>query len=424
MTLFDTITEHLQDPNVVAVIMEGELEPTGGPNQAFAPPTYARPKGDDSSNPAFAVTADARVPERADSGWFHAFQRTDDGPRTASRVVINSVQACAHSAGTNTYLQRSRLGVELPAFVIRGTNEGAADKVIKAHAASSPIIAEQIRQALDVEVSHWELAHRTADSWLQYADDGGGQIWAQQSSAIKDILLNISHESGQLVYENAPNCAVYGSWLSSGTARRHAIPRAYSCEITGYGAEEVRRGATKLDEVGGALKASGLEVSDGGTLQRAKRGEPSALGFGQVPTHVADRAFTCELILRQATISLKALDRFSFPRPEQTLAAKRVFVLLAMAGHLLAAEDGFLRSSCDLVTLEERWGWRRHGQRAPEALDVPSVDDVAAALRQAITAAEEAGLTFAKPFEVRLSDVEADLIASSVANQSARAAQE
>ena len=191
------------------------------------------------------------------------------------------------------------------------------------------------------------------------------------------MLLNISHGRGDLVYSYAPNVAVFGAWLSSGSAHRHAIPRAYSCEITGFSATPVQRAATKLDPTGGSVKgARKIGTVQGGIALVDKGGrEPSALGFGQVPAPVADRAVSCELILRQASISFRALDLFRYPEdPDgvKALAAKRVYVLLAMAGHVLGGQEGFLRSGCDLVTVEERWGWRRHGERMPKDIKVPS----------------------------------------------------
>lgn len=433
-SLYDSMTEMVADPAVSALIIEEELEPAKGRYATIAPPTYA---GESAQDPAkFAESSDVLVPARTESGWHHDYRRDDNGePRRRPSVIINSLGACADNAETATYVQQERLGVRLPAVVLDGSEVGddRIEKLLKTKKEQPETDGhrQQITQAVDLQVSSWEAAHRMADSWFMYGNEleAKQQVWAGDS-ALKQVLLNISHESGDIVYQNAPNAAIFGNWLSSGTARRHAIPRAYSCEITGYGASGISKGATKLDPTGGASEASRLRVSASG-LASTEGGKgakkPSEVGFGQVPSKVRNRGYQCELILKQASISLKALDRFVYIDDgdrQKALAAKRVYVLLAIAGHLLAQEDGFLRSECDLVMVDQRWGWRRHGNRVPEPIDPPTLDDTADALRRAVTDAEEHGLVFAEPVRITLSDAQVGLVIDRVLKEGATGARE
>lgn len=439
MSLYDEVRSHVADPDIVAVVMEEVLESTKGPNAVICPPTYS---GGEKGRPHFA-TSDGPVPRRDAMGWYRDVERTGDEVRKAGRVVVNSLAACADRAETAIYRRQRELGVTLPAFVVRGglTNDAVEAAIQRAQARKkskgsvgkvAEDVREQVRKALDLKYSTWELAHRTADAWLQYAKDpaSGRQIWADPTSSIKTILLSIAHEAGENVYAHAPNSAVYGAWLSGGTARRHAIPRAYSCEITGFGAVESVRATTKLDRMGGAPNSLKLVAGAEGVALADRGKKPSELGFGQVPSDPAPRGFTCETILSQASISLRAFERFRYAVAEASaegstdLASERqraatcVYTLLAMAGHLLAQQDGFLRSECDLVTIDQHWGWRQHGNPEPLTLDVPTLPDVAEALKHAVQAAAEVGLTFHEPITVDISDAQVDLVVERVLLQS------
>jgi hypothetical protein len=68
------------------------------------------------------------------------------------------------------------------------------------------------------------------------------------------------------------------------------------------------------------------------------------------------------------------------------------------------------------VPVSERWGWRRRGQRIPDALAVPSITEIAEALRVAITEAEGAGLSFSEPITLQFSAPELEIISQRVAS--------
>ncbi|SJM62726.1 type I-U CRISPR-associated protein Cas7 [Gulosibacter sp. 10] len=409
------IREHVTDPTVSGLVIETEFEPLAGRSGAVAPPTYAG----DGDDPVHAYTEEAFIPDRSEEGWYTGLQKDPESgaPRLAPRVVLNSFAAESGRAETALWQQQERIRCELPGIILKGRSAQQEEEDEKEE--DSPALTE----ALDFAVSTWELAHRQNDGWLRYATaDGTRQVWQDDADgdepSVKRIITSASAERGSLLYSYFPNSAVWGFWLSSGVAARHRLPRAYSSEIIGYNARPVLSGATKLDPTGGTPNSIGVAIDKHGALaltpKVTRQTKPSARGFGFVPGSPVARTYTCELILQQSTLSLPVLRSIRFETAEQSAAALTVLVLLAATGHALAGEDGFLRSTCALNTVERRWGWKRQGTRAPEAFDAPSVDDLSAALREAIDDAEAVGLRFAPVITLMLSDVERELIAKRV----------
>lgn len=416
MTLYDDVTNSLSNPRVSALIVEEVLEPSKGRQAAVAPPTYA---GAEPKVAEFALSDGVSIPVPDEQGWHLESAQAGDQPRLGKSVIINSLAACADGAETGLYRNQHRLGITLPAIVLDSRDldeEQLAGAITRLKKAIHPHVHQQAVEALRLRTSSWELAHRMADAWLMFSAVPGNtqeQIWGSDNE-IRTLIQHMGHEHGDTVFAHAPNVAMFGNWLSSGTAQRHAVPRAYSSEVTGYGVQPISMGATKMDATGGATNtgrkvtasAAGISVD-----QKGKR--PSELGFGQVPSRPKTRAFVCEVILRQTSLALRALDRFTYSDDDsrsKAFAAKRVYTLLAMAGHLLSQEDGFLRSECDLVVVHERWGWRLHGVRKPEAFAAPTLEEVTSALQEALAAAQTLGLHFAEPINVTLSDPQMDLI--------------
>jgi CRISPR-associated protein Csb1 len=412
MPLLEQIKSHVADAAVSGLVIEVEYHPLNGLASPVAPPTYAG-EGQADKAPRHAVTEEAFVPQAADGGWHTDIQREPDAkPRLAPRVVLNSYAAQSGRAETATWSQQERLGVRLPAIIVDGTS-AAKD-------ADEPQLADALRHTF----STWELAHRQNDAWIKFATaDGKSLVWQQgvvgiddevDPSQVKSLIATASAERADLLYRYFPNSAVNGFWVSSGVAARHKLARAYSSEIVGFGAHPVASGATKLDPTGGALKSTGVAVKDDGSLivkdVATPKTRPSSAGFGQVPAQPATHAFVCELILEQSSLSLQVLRGLHYPSQEQELAATTVLTLLSLAGHALATEDGFLRSSCALVPVAERWGWRRRGEVSPEPLPVADVDEIAEALREAVAEAKQVGLSFAEPITLAFSKPELEII--------------
>ena len=420
-SFLDQIKAHVADNAVSGLTIEVEHQPLNGPATPVAPPTYA---GDDRQA-QHAVTEAAFVPQQGENGWYSELQRdvASGIPRGAPRVVIDSFAAQSGRCETALWQGQERLGISLPALIIDGAPE--ASRAIKQG-------ERQLADSLQRNFSTWELAHRQNDAWIKYATAGDGKlVWQQDiveitddagAGTVKSLITAASSERGDLLYRYFPNSAIYGYWLSSGVARRHRQARAFSSEVVGYGALKVLSGATKLDPTGGASASTSVAVSPDGSLKVTSTGkgrtEPSKLGFGQIPGGPKVKGYVCELILEQSSISLQVLRSVKYQNAEQALAANTVLTLLSLAGHSLAVEDGFLRSGCALVPIEERWGWRRRGSRVPETLEIVGIDEISAALREAISEAVRCGLRFAEPITLSFSEPETELIRQRVTNES------
>lgn len=413
-TLKSNVMQHVKDPAVAGLTRETTYQPLGGASAAVSPPTYARPASDKSKTPLHAVSDNTFIPIRDDSGWFSAFRRDqDDGPVLGTRVVLDSVGAESGRAETCLWEAQDRLGIRLPALIVGGDD--------------APVGASRDAQtaaALSVEVSTWQAAHRQNDAWMKFAEtEAGTPVWQDEAPrSIKELITTTSARTGEQLYRNFPNSAIYGFWLSSGAAVRHKMPRAYSSEIVGYGAHGVKAGATKLDPVGGASDTSKVSFKDNALRFGDTKGKkPSEAGFGQVPRTVYVTQYVCELILQQAGISLSVLRSIHFADAEVKASALTTLTLLALTGHVLAEEDGFLRTGCALVPVEQRLGWVSRGHATPEELTIDSTDEVIEALHESVEETASLGLAFAEPIRLRYSGAEQDLIAERVRVEAAKA---
>lgn len=410
--LRDAVYRHVTDPDTAGLVIETELTPLGGRGAAVAPPTYARAAADRSKEPNFAETENAFIPAKDGEGWYREIRRADQGPVLAKRVLIDSVAAQSGRAETALWDIQEALGLVLPGITVTGQyGDEPTDEVER-----------QIADALRTTISTWTAPHRQADAWVRFAaTESGRQVWQEDApDSVKSLITSTSAATGERLYCNFPNSAVYGYWLSSGTAARHRLPRAYSSEVVGYGAQPVTTGTTKLDAAGGASDKSKVKIGADGKLVIGTGNKPSSAGFGQVPSRPVTTGYVCELILQQASLSLTVLRSLTFQDQKAKDAALTVLTLLGMLGHHLAGRDGFLRSNCSLVTVEERWGWVRRGELHPEPLAVSGFDELKDALLEAIQDAEALDLTFAEPIRLRFSEAETTLIQERVKTEYAK----
>lgn len=410
--LKDAVHRHVIDPDTAGLVIETELTPLGGPSTAVAPPTYARETTDRSKDPNFAETENAFVPAKDSEGWHRAIRRGDEGPVLARRVLIDSVASQSGRAETALWDIQEDLGLELPGITVTGAYDGEPANEVE----------RGIADALRTTISTWTAPHRQADAWVRFAEtESGRQVWQEDApDSVKSLITSTSAATGERLYRNFPNSALYGYWLSSGTATRHRLPRAYSSEVVGYGAQPVTTGTTKLDAAGGASDKSKVKIGADRQLVTGSGGKPSSAGFGQVPSQPVTTGYVCDLILQQTSLSLAVLRSLTFRDQEVKDAALTVLTLLGMLGHRLAGRDGFLRSGCSLVAVEERWGWMRRGHLHPEPLAVGEFDELKEALLEAIQDTEALGLAFAAPVRLRLSEAEITLIQERVTIESAK----
>lgn len=410
--LKEAVYRHVTEPDTAGLVIETELTPLGGRSTAVAPPTYARERGDRSKDPNFAETENAFIPVKDGEGWHREIRRDDQGPVLAKRVLIDSVASQSGRAETALWDIQETLELVLPGITITGEYDG--DPVTE--------VERQLAETLKTTISTWTAPHRQADAWIRFAQtETGQQVWQESApDSVRSLITSTSTATGERLYSNFPNSAVFGYWLSTGTAARHKLPRAYSSEVVGYGAQPVTTGTTKLDAAGGASDKSKVKVATDGKLTIGSGSKPADAGFGQIPRHPVTTGYVCELILQQSSLSLTVLRSLRFQDQRVKDAALTVLTLLGMLGHYLAGRDGFLRSNCSLVAVTERWGWMRRGQLHPEPLAVGGFDELKDALLEAIGHAETLGLSFAEPIQLRFSEAETSLIKDRITIEAAK----
>lgn len=400
--LKDAVYRRVTDPDTAGLVIETELTPLGGRSTAASPPTYAREGGDRSKEPNFAETKNAFVPAKDGEGWYRDIRRGDNGPVLATSVLIDSVASQSGRAETALWDIQESLGLVLPGITVAG----------EYHSEPVDEVERQTADTLRATISTWTAPHRQADAWVRFAEtESGQQVWQEKAlDSVKGLITSTTAATGERLYSNFPNSAVFGYWLSTGTAARHKLPRAYSSEVVGYGVQPVTTGTTKLDAAGGASDKSKVKIGADGKLAIGSGSKPSNAGFGQVPRHPVTTGYVCELILQQTSLSLTVLRSLTFQDQQVKDAALTVLTLLGMLGHHLAGRDGFLRSGCSLVAVSERWGWMRRGEPCPQPLAVGGFDELKDALLEAIQDAEAVGLSFADPIRLRFSEAETTLI--------------
>lgn len=422
-TLYQNVLSHVSNPQVAALLAESELNPIAGRGAPFAPPTYALSDSKDTKKldpkekkkPNFAVSQGVPIPTKNESGWFQDLRRNPETGELhrSAQVIVSSIGAESGNAET-ALINHPIFGKSLPGIFVCGTKN--SDRANKKSKAPSDL-GEQIDQALSAEISTWTAAHRQADAWIKFAQTPDGkQVWEgghlDDQESVKELIIAASPANGSLLYSLFPNSALFGYWLSSGTAIRHKMPRSYSSQIVGYGATPIVSASTMMDPNGGASSDSKVSIAGHRLVMDTKGEKPSKLGFGPVPSSPETRAFSCELILQRATISLANLRHISFQSIGQQNAAITALSLMGILGHQLANRDGFYRSSCALTTISSKWGWRYQGRGESEIEDL-SLDDietVEAALKIAIKAAQEQGLTFRDPIQLTYSTAQQELI--------------
>lgn len=408
-SLYNLVRAKVEDPSTQALSMQAEKEPVAGPFAPVAPPTYKSPIKEEKFT--FAFSSAAFIPARDESGWFTSIQRQADGsPRHVGRVVLNSVAAESGRVEQAIINNQDRLNITAPGLFLEG------DPVVDSD--DSDLATRELSDALTVSFGSWDAAHRHVDANFKYASDAPGkQVWQSNAAgSVKDLITTASPARADLLFSHFPNACIFGFWLSSGTAARHKMARAYSSELIGYGAQPIEAGATKMDPFGGAPKELKVGVKNGSlTVQNSMKGKPSDFGLGLVPGSPVVRGFACELILQQSTLSLPALRSLQFDSEEKKSAALTVLVLLTMAGQLLAQDDGFLRSGCSLVTVDQKWGWRSQSSgRSIAELPIPSLDEVVSALGEALKHADSLGIGFADPITLSYSDAQRSVIEARV----------
>lgn len=396
MGLVETLREAYDTPAVSAVAIEHDLQPQDGAGAPVASPTYMN--GETPESTGF-------IPRHSDSGWLDSLVTEENGrPVSGMSVVLDSVASQSGRAEAALWAHRDPLG-GLPGLVLR-------DRVAMSDG------------TFPVMVSSWEASHRHVDAWYKFAADSAGTPLWTSDNATRDLLTGINTtEDASTAFAYAPNSLLYGFWLSSGVVRRHRQARVYSSEIIGCGAHRHYGAAMKLDSLP-VSRDTEVDVTQFGVRRKKNaQGKPSEAGFGNVVDQVRVLGYSCEVIAARAHLSLPLLRAMRYaddPGGERARAAGVALLVLGLAGDALGRQDTALRSGCDLLPVESRWGLRTIGKRDPEPLVVQQPNSVAwwhEQLAEALDACRAVGLEFADPVELSLSAPQQDVISSAISKQ-------
>ncbi|WP_151640870.1 type I-U CRISPR-associated protein Cas7 [Corynebacterium sp. 11A] len=376
-----------------SLVRHAQLEPAAGPATPVAPAVYPS----DTDGRTYRINQNAPVLLPDDEGFLF----TNSG-RTAPSVVISSVAGEATRAEPVIY-HDPELYPWLPAVEITAPSDSDIEEAVEKSMARAiknmPSLESQARRAelgdvlKRLRTSSWELSHRHIDSWVRYSltEDNGKALWSQPSS---DLYREIVSSEAATIAGVSLNSVIWGYWLASGATSTHRRARSISSQIIGTGASPSPVFATKTP---GKLPASGrtrLVLDDGeltvvesdSKVKGIKPKQPSAFGLGaiitsgdSVPIH-----YTCESIASLTSVSLadlRALDRYEVKEP-----VIRAALGVSMLATELVANDGHIRSECDLVEIAPpAWGLRVRGQRGARRIEV----DVDELRRETLEALEE-----------------------------------
>lgn len=260
-----------------------------------------------------------------------------------------------------------------------------------------PLLEISHKGAASVVLSSLELPHRFADAYLRDSEIEGVKFdrtdlgKAFQAASADDVTALFQHDPGSLVF---------GAWNSHRKGRQAKFPRIYSSEIIGWDPQEGGRKAGRMDP----LNLTGNAKPDGDTWtfvavgEKVKGEKLSEIGHGNIAPNAAHGGVTITSAQRFATVSFAALNRLSFGSAshEASVAARVALAAYALLADRLAfsAPSLWLRSGCELVTVDDTLEWvNRGGTADPFTLDT---DDAIALYTRASQVVEDLGLPFSQ----------------------------
>jgi CRISPR-associated protein Csb1 len=221
--------------------------------------------------------------------------------------------------------------------------------------------------AASVVLTSLELPHRFADAYLRDSEIDGVRFdktdlgKAFQAASADDVTALFQHDPGSLVF---------GSWNSHRKGRQAKFPRIYASEIVGWDPQFGERKAGRMDPLNltGNAKPDGDEWTFVAAGEKVKGERLSEIGHGNIAPNAAHGGVTVTSAQRFATVSFAALDRLGFGAAshEGSVAARTALAAYALLADRLAfsAPSVWLRSGCELVTIDDRLEWVNRGGTA------------------------------------------------------------
>lgn len=227
-----------------------------------------------------------------------------------------------------------------------------------------PLLEISHSGAASVVLTSLELPHRFADAYLRDSEIDGVKFdrtelgKAFQAASADDVTALFQHDPGSLVY---------GAWNSHRKGRQAKFPRIYSSEIVGWDPQEGARNAGRMDPLNliGNAKPDGDEWSFVAVGEKVKGERLSEIGHGNIAPNPSHGGVTITSAQRFATVSFAALDRLGFggASHEVSVAARTTLAAYALLADRLAfaASSLWLRSGCELVTIDDTLEWVSRG---------------------------------------------------------------
>jgi CRISPR-associated protein Csb1 len=221
--------------------------------------------------------------------------------------------------------------------------------------------------AASVVLTSLELPHRFADAYLRDSEIDGVKF---DKTDLGQAFQSASAEDATALFQNDPGSVVFGAWNSHRKGRQAKFPRTYASEIVGWDPKVGERRASRMDPLN--LTGNAKPDGDGWTFvaggAKARGERLSQRGHGNIAPHPAHGGVTITSAQRFATLSFAGLDRLGFgaASPEVSVAARTALAAYALLADRLAfsAPSLWLRSGCELVTIEETLEWVNRGGTA------------------------------------------------------------
>ncbi|GAA1471226.1 type I-U CRISPR-associated protein Cas7 [Corynebacterium felinum] len=392
----DLLLELAADRNAAIILCDTTYEPAAGVGSPIAPATYAKSESKaDAKKPSEPAFTERTVLRKPNSLGFHTPIMDNDSPRIGSAVQVASVGDQATRVENALWAERDAL--DLPGIVLnvdesalnlaeevfRNELKKRAKKFNHPTERSESYLPEFLRLMEFGGVSSWTAPHRHADAWLRTSIDPrtNRPVWA--GGDLYNTIISGGPTNVLPLLKLSPNALLFGYWLSIGAPIAHKMARSFTASIIGYDAHKLWISATKGSPYPASGKTAMSTDPQTGEItfqpnQSAKNAKgfdsPSHFGFGMVPTAWSNKLVTCANILGSTTISLTglraAVAQDQSLNGEQKTAVVAALAALGIYGRILANENSFLRSGCDLIDTNNSWGLRRRGTREIDSLNI------------------------------------------------------
>jgi CRISPR-associated protein Csb1 len=390
----------------VAVRAVAKLLPADGPSGKVFPPTYVKEK---------------------QSTTKYAFETRKVDGRDVQTVLLDSVASQAN---------------RIEEALLEGWRRGELQ---------FPVIAVDFTghtELADLEqITSLQAPHRVADALLRDSMDEHGTPFRQTSIGKACTDARPNHATG--MYQYCPTALIFGVWDSTGPrgGLGTKFQRALISEIVGYDAVAGVKTASRLDPAGiqrqDVFEAK-ADASEWTVLQSeaasekgkpkpfsrkgaGEKGTPAAINHGNIPPSIDHDAggVTMSHAVHTAVLSLAALRRLKFKqgldgttidaakRDDAETAARTALAALALAGIVYQRRNGYDLRSRSLLVASEPLSFELLKSDGGDPVHFV-IDDPAALLREAVTAAAGYGLAWhATPVTLRPTPKLAHLIIES-----------